>query len=67
MSILNTRTFKENGKFIITVGSISKELTKKDIEFKGHKFDLEYGEFAGYLEEVNFYLNEALKYAANEN
>lgn len=63
---MNTRTFKENGKFIITVGSISKELTRRDIEYKGHKFDLEFGEFAGYLEEVNFYLGEALKYAANE-
>jgi len=27
---------------------------------------LEYGEFSSYLEEVNFYLTECLKYAANE-
>ena len=63
---LNTRAFKEDGKFIVTVGSISKELTRKDIEFKGHKFDLQYGEFAPYLEECNYYLGEALKYCANE-
>lgn len=66
VSLLNTRTFKENGKFIITVGSVSKDLTRRDIEFKGQKFDIEYGEFAGYLEEVNFYMSEALKYAGNE-
>lgn len=64
---MNTRAFKENDKIIITVGSVSKELTKRNIEFKGYKFDIEYGEFDGYLEEVNFYLKEALKYAANEN
>lgn len=67
VSILNTRTFKENGKFIITVGSVSRELTRRDIEFKGAKFDIEYGEFAPYLEEANYYLGQALKYCANEN
>jgi len=66
ISILNTRAFKENGKFIVTVGSVSTELTRKDIEFKGHKFDLNYGEFAPYLEECNYYLSEVLKYCANE-
>lgn len=66
LSLLNTRAFKENGKFVITVGSVSKELTRKEIEFKGHKFDLNYGEFAPYLEECNHYLTEASKYCANE-
>lgn len=33
ISILNTRAFKKNGKIIVTVGSVSTELTRKDIEF----------------------------------
>jgi hypothetical protein len=38
------------------VGSISKLGTQKDIDFKGNKFDINYGEFAPYLEECNYYL-----------
>jgi hypothetical protein len=35
IDILTTRAFKEDGKIIITVGSISKDGSKTDIEFKG--------------------------------
>jgi len=64
---LNTRAFKQaNGKITITVGSVSKELTRKEVEFKGVKFDINYGEFGPYLEEVNHYLADAQKYSANE-
>lgn len=67
VNILNTRAFKKDGKYIVTVGSISTEGTKKDIEFKGNKFDLIFGEFAPYLVEANVYMKEALKYVANDN
>lgn len=64
---MNTRAFKQaNGKITITVGSVSKELTRKEVEFKGVKFDINYGEFGPYLEEVNHYLADAQKYSANE-
>jgi len=67
IDILNTRVFKNyEGKFAITVGSISKEKTRKEVEFKGHKFDINYGEFAPYLEEVNYYLKKALNYVEND-
>ena len=66
IDVLNTRAFKEDGKYVITVGSISKEGSKSDVEFKGYTFDIRYGEFAPYLEECNAYLTEALKYCANE-
>jgi len=67
IDILNTRAFKEkDGSFTITVGSIN---TDKDrfVDCKGSKFNIKYGEFAPYLEECNFYLKHALKYAANQN
>jgi len=35
LNLLNTRAFKENGKIVITVGSIDTEKTQKGIEFKG--------------------------------
>lgn len=67
IDILNTRAFKQHdGKIVITVGSISTTSSKKDIEFKGVKFDIEYGEFSEYLKEVNNNLKEALKYCAND-
>lgn len=67
IDILNTRVFKnDEGKFALTVGSISKERTRKEVEFKGHKFDINYGEFAPYLEEVNYYLKKALNYVEND-
>ena len=56
IDVLNTRAFKKDERYIITVGSISKLGTKKEIEFKGKKFDINYGEFAPYLEECNYYL-----------
>ena len=67
IDILNTRAFKRNGKYLITVGSISDAKSKKDLDFKGHKFDVQYGEFSEYLKESNLYIKEALKYAANDN
>lgn len=65
LDVLTTRAFKEDNKFVITAGSISKERSKADIEFKGQKFDIKYGEFAPYLEECRNYIKEALKYCAN--
>lgn len=67
IDVLNTRAFKKDGRYVITVGSISKINTKKEVEFKGKVFDINYGEFQPYLEECNYYLKEALKYCANEN
>ena len=52
VDILNTRAFKEGDKYIITVGSIETKNSKKNILYKGKKFDIEYGEFAEYLKEV---------------
>lgn len=66
IDILTTRAFKEDGKYIITVGSISNEKSKSGVEFMGQKFDVRYGEFSPYLAECNEYLKEALKYCANE-
>jgi dipeptidyl-peptidase-3 len=66
LDILNTRAFKKDGKITITVGSISTDGTKSDIEFKGTKFDIIYGEFASYLVECNQALKECVKYCANE-
>ena len=40
IDILTTRAFKEEGKIIITVGSISNNGSKSDVEFKGQKFDI---------------------------
>jgi len=64
---LNTRAFKENDKYVVTVGSINTDQTKRDIHFQGKIFDLLYGEFAPYLEECNDYLSQALEYCANED
>lgn len=65
IDILITRAFKEYGGYTITVGSVSSEKSKQ-VEFKGNKFNIEYGEFSPFLAECNMYLNEALKYCANE-
>jgi len=68
ISPLNTRAFKrENNHFIITVGSVETKDSKKNIEFNDNKFDIEYGEFASYLEEVNDYLQHAMKNSLNAN
>jgi hypothetical protein len=57
IDILNTRAFKKDAKnFVVTVGSIEMRRNLKNIPFDGAFFDLEFGEFSGYLEEVNFYL-----------
>lgn len=40
IDILNTRAFKKDGKYILTVGSISTAQSKTDVEFEGHKFDI---------------------------
>jgi len=66
IDVLNTRAFKkDSSNFIVSVGSIDNSKSKKDIQFKGKTFSVEYGEFAEYLKEVNKYLQEALPYAAN--
>ena len=67
ISVLNTRAFKEDGKYVVTVGSIKTDGTRTGIDFQGHQFDVVYGEFAPYLVECNHYLQQALKYCANEN
>ena len=65
IDILNTRAFKKDGKYILTVGSTKVET--RAIEFEGSSFEIKYGEFGPYLEETVMYLKEALKYVANEN
>lgn len=68
ISVLNTRAFKpKQNHFLITIGSISTQASKKDIKFKDATFDLQYGEFGSYLKDVNKNLLEAKKYAANEH
>lgn len=63
---LNTRAFKKaDGSFEITLGSIDK--SEKELEFQVKKFKIITGEFAPYLEEVNYYLAKAKTYAANDN
>jgi dipeptidyl-peptidase-3 len=63
---LNTRAFKKaNGSFEISVGSI--DVKETEVTFKGVNFKVKYGEFAEYLKEVNYYLEKAKTYAANDN
>ncbi len=63
---MNTRAFKlGDNTFEITVGSIQK--STKDHDFKGAKIRVTHGEFAPFLEEVNYYLEKAREYAANDN
>lgn len=62
---LNTRAFKKSdGTYEITIGSIDKKETQ--FEFKNKKFRVVYGEFAPYLEEINYYLERAKHYAEND-
>jgi hypothetical protein len=57
IDILNTRAFKKDGKYILTVGSIQvNQKSKKDVEYEGNKFDINYGEFGPYLEETQYYM-----------
>ena len=65
IDILNTRAFKKDGKYILTVGSAKVE--SKTMDFEGSSFEIQYGEFSPYMEETVMYLKEALKYVANEN
>jgi len=68
MSLLNTRAFKSaENHYIITVGSIDDKLTRKGIKYNGNVFDLKYGEFGGYLKEVNMYLKKAMNFTANDH
>ncbi len=63
---LNTRAFKKpDGTFEITIGSIEQEV-REVADFKGHKFRVLRGEFGPYLEELNYYLERAKAYAAND-
>lgn len=66
VDILNTRAFKhENGDIIITVGSI--EHSTRKVTHSDHNFEIKYGEFSSYLKDINYYLERALPYVANEN
>ena len=56
IDVLTTRAFKEDGKYVVTVGSATKNGSKSGVDFKGSKFDIRYGEFSPYLEECNYYL-----------
>jgi hypothetical protein len=68
ISPLNTRAFKrDDSHFIISVGSISTKSSKKDINFQGKKFDLEFGEFSEFLTQVNQNLEKAIEFAANDH
>jgi len=66
VDILNTRAFKlEDGTIKVTVGSIEKH--SRAVEHAGRKFLIEFGEFSDYLKDMNHYLEQALKYCANDN
>lgn len=68
MSLLNTRAFKMSDKhYLITVGSIDNKHSKKNIKYNGNLFDIKFGEFGGYLKEVNMYLKKAMNYTANDH
>ena len=67
IDILNTRAFKTADKeYLITVGSISKEGSKSVVR-GGKKFNIEYGEFADFLIDMNKSLQRARSYAAGKN
>lgn len=67
LDVLNTRAFKlPDGSITITVGSISTE-GSREVEFNNVKFNVKFGEFAPYLQEMNYYLERAKTYAANDN
>jgi len=66
IDILNTRAWKKADKeFIITVGSIQTDKSRR-VTYKGKQFDIEYGEFSGFLTDMNRYLERAKQYAANK-
>ena len=66
LDILNTRTFKKDeNQFLLTVGSIATE-QNCTMEFQGKTFEVQFGEFASYLAEMNSYLQKALPYVAND-
>ena len=62
---LNTRAFKTDEGFEVTVGSIDESSTA--YEFKGKKITVIYGEYKPMLEELTYWLEKALPYCANEN
>ncbi len=65
VNILNTRAFKQNdGEILITVGSI--EHSTRKVEHQGRTFEIRFGEFSSYLKDVNYYLERALEYCAND-
>jgi hypothetical protein len=37
------------------------------VEHSGHKFEIKFGEFSAYLKSMNYYLERAVQYAANDN
>jgi len=64
IDVLNTRAFKHNETFFITVGCIEQGETKHI--FKDKEFVVKKGEFAPYLSEMCAHLVEALKYVSND-
>ena len=62
---LNTRAFKREGLYEITVGSIETKGSSV-LSFRDKPFKIIYGEFATYLEEVVYYLGKTLNYCAND-
>lgn len=67
LDILNTRVFKQaDNDFLITVASITQD-GSCTMQYKDKTFNIQFGEFAEYLKEMNHYLEKALPYAANEH
>jgi dipeptidyl-peptidase-3 len=61
---LNTRVFKRENMFEVTVGSV--QIKTEAYLFNEIKFEVRFGEFAPYLAEMNLNLKRAIEYAANE-
>jgi len=67
LDVLNTRAFKKaDGTYVVTVGSVETGKTERGVEYQGNKFDVIFGEFAPYVKECHDYMQEVLKYVANE-
>lgn len=65
IDILNTRAFKQEHGYLITVASI--QISSSLHRFEGHQFKMQKGEFGFILKEMNTHLEKTLHYAANEN
>lgn len=65
ISILNTRCFKRETGFLVTIASENKGETKH--EFEGHNFTLQYGEFSFIMKLMNQELINSLPHVANDH